>query len=225
MRWISLAVLGLGGVALLLALGTWQLRRLEWKSALLADIEARISAPPVDLPAAPEPEADRYLPVTVTGRTTGAELHVLVSTAQTGAGYRVIAPFDTAGRRIMVDLGVIPTPQKDAVRPARHLTVTGNLHWPREVDRFTPAPERDRNIWFARDVPEMARALGTEPVLVVARQVETPLPGVVALPVTATGIPNDHLQYAITWFSIAALWAGMTLLLGWRMAGRTDRRA
>lgn len=225
MRWLSLAILGLGGVALLVSLGLWQLHRLEWKTSLLADIEARISAPPVGLPADPDPESHRYLPVEVTGRTTGEELHFLISTRATGAGYRVVAPFETDGRRIMVDLGVIPTEGKDAVRPARQMTVMGNLHWPREIDGFTPEPERARNIWFARDVPEMARALGTEPVLVVAREVHTPLPGVMPLPVSPEGIPNDHLQYAVTWFSIAALWAGMTLLLGWRMAGRMERRA
>ncbi len=224
MRWVSLAILGLGGVALLLTLGLWQLRRLEWKSALLADIEARIAAQPVALPAAPDPVADRYLPVAVTGRSTGRELHVLVSTAQIGPAYRVIVPFETGGRRILVDLGAIATADKDAPRPPRQMTVIGNLHWPDEIDGFTPEPDRTGNIWFARDVPEMAAALDTEPLLVVARRVETPIPGVIPLPISTEGIPNDHLQYAITWISIAVLWAGMTLLLAWRMAGRTKRR-
>jgi surfeit locus 1 family protein len=49
--------------------------------------------------------------------------------------------------------------------------VTGNLHWPDEIDPwFTPDPDLARNIWFARDVPAMARVLETDPVLVVARQ-------------------------------------------------------
>ncbi|WP_375260948.1 SURF1 family protein [Palleronia sp.] len=225
MRWIGLAFIGLGGLAVLLTLGFWQVTRLQWKAGLLNDIETRIAAAPVDLPADPDPEADRYLPVEVSGRTTGTELHVLVSTRQTGAGYRIIAPFETGARRIMVDLGVVPTTEKEPLRPAQRLSVAGNLHWPRESDRFTPDPERDRNIWFARDVDAMAEALGTEPLLIVARQLEPAVPGVTPLPVTETNIPNDHLQYAITWFSIAALWAGMTVLLGWRMAGRTGRKA
>lgn len=224
MRWIALGLAGVLGLALLLSLGIWQVRRLEWKTALLADIEARIAAPPAPLPAEPDPEAHRYMPVEVTGRITGREIHVLVSTAETGAGYRVIAPFETGGRRILVDLGILPTEAKDAPRGPRQVTVTGNLHWPDEIDRFTPDPQRGDNIWFARDVPVMAEALGTEPVLVVARNVETPLPRVVARPVSTQGIPNDHLGYAITWFSLAAFWAGMTLLLGWRMASGTVRR-
>lgn len=225
MRWIGLAFIGLGGLAVLLALGYWQVNRLDQKMALLNEIDTGIAAAPVGLPDNPQPDADRYLPVEVTGRTTGDELHVLVSTARTGPGYRIIAPFETGTRRIMVDLGVVPTAEKEPMRPAQKLTVAGNLHWPRETDRFTPDPERDRNIWFARDVDAMAEALGTEPVLVVARELDPEVADVTPLPVSTDNIPNDHLQYAITWFSIAALWAGMTVLLGWRMAGRTGRKA
>jgi surfeit locus 1 family protein len=62
------------------------------------------------------------------------------------------------------------------------VTVTGNLHWPEEVDGFTPEPDLARNIWYARDVDALAAHLGTEPVLIVARDLSvsddpvTPLP-------------------------------------------------
>lgn len=221
---IGALVLGLGGCAILVALGVWQVQRLHWKEGILAEIQSRIAAAPVALPAAPDPEEDRYLPVRVAGDYTGQELHVLTSNREDGAGYRVIAGFQTdAGRRIMVDRGFIPQADKDAPRPAGPAEVTGNLHWPDETDSFTPAPELDRNIWFARDVPKMAEALGTEPLLVVARS-DTGQ-GIRALPVGTEGIPNDHLQYAITWFSLAAIWAGMTLLLLWRIRRRDEGRA
>lgn len=220
MRKIGFVVLSAGGLAVLIALGTWQLYRFDWKNAILADISARIAAEPVALPSVPDPRRDRYLPVRVAGRTTGDELHVLVSTRQIGAAYRLVVPFETGeGRRIMVDLGVVPADQKAPMRPARALVVDGNLHWPDEIDRFTPEPDRAGNIWFARDVPVMAEALGTEELLVVARATDPELPDVTALPVSITGIPNNHLGYAITWFSLAAIWAGMTALLWWRMAG------
>ncbi len=64
-------VMGIAGCAVLIALGTWQLRRLEWKEAILAEIDARIVAAPVELPETVDPEADRYLPVTVTGCWAG----------------------------------------------------------------------------------------------------------------------------------------------------------
>jgi surfeit locus 1 family protein len=98
--------------------------------------------------------------------------------------------------------------------------VVGTLHWPDETDSFTPPPDAARDIWFARDVPAMAAKLQTEPVLIVTR--EATGDGITPLPVGTQGIPNNHLNYAVTWFSLAAVWAGMTLLLLWRIRRRTD---
>lgn len=224
MRSILLVIFGVGGLALLLALGVWQVQRLSWKTAILDEIKDRIAAEPGPLPVGPDPEVDRYLPVSVTGEVTGEPLHVLFSTQAFGAAYRLVAPFRTVDERsILVDLGAIPANAKDDPRVFPPLTLMGNVHWPDETDSFTPEPERNRNIWFARDVAQMARELGTEPVLVVARSVEPALEGVVQDPVGITNIPNDHLGYAITWFSLAAIWAGMTVVLGWRMAGAKRR--
>jgi surfeit locus 1 family protein len=69
----------------------------------------------------------------------------------------------------------------------------------------------DENIWFARDVAAMAAALGTEEVLVVAKRTSFNDAPVSPLPVDTSAIPNDHLTYAITWFSLAAIWIAMTL--------------
>ena len=211
-RSLFLLIVGLGGAAVLMTLGFWQVQRLAWKEAIIADINSRIAATPVQLPDTPDPVSDAYLPVTVSGRVTGGPLHVLVSQKQIGAGYRVIVPFEaTDGGTLMADLGFVPTQAKDTPLPDGTLTLTGNLQWPRETDNFTPAPDLGRNIWFARDVPAMAAALDTRPVLIVARDVDPTLPGIDALPVDTAAIPNDHMQYAITWFSLAALWLAMTV--------------
>ncbi len=209
-------LLGIAGCAVLIALGTWQLRRLEWKDAILAEIGAKIVAEPVALPGAPYPARDGYLPVKVSGALGGEELHVLTSRKEEGPGYRVISVLTAGERRVMVDLGFVPEAAKDAGRMAEAVTVTGNLHWPDETDGWTPAPDGARGIWFARDVPAMAAALGTEEVLVVAREVTGADLGVTPWPIDTAGIPNDHLQYAITWFSLAAVWAAMAGLLAWR---------
>ena len=209
------AVLGVLGVAVLLGLGTWQLRRLEWKAAILAEIDSRIAAAPVALPARPDPAADRYRPVTVTGALGGEEVHVLASMPGEGPGFRVVSAMTAGDRRVLVDLGFVPEAEAGAPRMAERATVTGNLHWPDETDGWTPEPDRARNIWFARDVPLMADALGTEPFLVVARAVEPPL-GTVPLPIDSSAIANNHWQYAVTWFSLAAVWAAMSTLLARR---------
>ena len=227
------ALIGVVGTAILLALGAWQVQRLAWKEGLIAEIEARLSAEPVPLPDAPEPERDRLLRVEATGRIGTDEVHVLSSLDPWGAGYRIVSPMELAdGRRIMVDLGYVPQDMKEpAARPRPASAdageapdqVTGLLLWPSEVDGFTPEPALDRNIWFARDVPAMAEALAAEPVLLVAEShpwTEWPRPTP-----PGTNVPNRHLEYAVTWFSLAAVWAGMTVFwIRQQLRGAPPRR-
>ncbi|MFN4170472.1 MAG: SURF1 family protein [Pseudorhodobacter sp.] len=213
-------LLGLVGGAVLISLGIWQMQRLSWKEAIIADIGARIVAVPVDLPASPDPGADRYLPVRAEGVFTGESLDVLVSRKQIGAGVRVIEVFDTGGRRVMVDRGFVLDGQRGTPRPSGAATVVGNLHWPEEVDGFTPEPDARTGLWFARDVPAMAAHLGADPLLIVAR--DPTAPGIEPIPVDTSGIPNDHFGYAVQWFGLAAVWLGMTAYLLWRIRRRTD---
>ena len=210
-RYLAPLLIGVLGVAILVALGTWQLRRLDWKEGVLADLAARIAAEPVAVPERPDPVADRYLPVTATGEITGQEIHVLVSTRVLGPAYRVVSLFVTEdGRRLLLDRGAVPDEEKDSPRPPVAATVTGNLHWPDETDMVTPAPALADNIWFARDVDAMSRELATEPVLIVLRGTSESAPPVTPLPLDTAGIPNNHLEYAITWFGLAAVWTAMT---------------
>ena len=211
-RALFLIIIGLGGVAILLALGLWQVQRLAWKQGVIAEINTRILASPVELPTVPDAESDAYLPVAAQGELTGDTLRVLVSQKTIGAGYRLITAFETAGRRVLVDRGFVAVEVKSVTPPEGEITVTGNLQWPQETDGFTPAADTENNIWFARDVPAMAKVLGAEPLLIVARNLSQDDAAVTALPVDTSRIPNDHLQYAITWFSLAAIWLAMSFL-------------
>lgn len=212
LRYLFPMLVGLVGLAILLSLGLWQLRRLEWKEAILNDISVRIAADPVAIPARPDPEIDRYLPVATTGDIGEEEVHVLVSTREIGAAFRIIALLRTAdGRRILLDRGVVPEAQKDTPRPPVSATITGNLHWPDETDLFTPDPDVAQNIWFARDVEALSNEFAAEPFLLVLRETSETNPAVMPLPVDTSGIPNDHLEYALTWFGLAAVWTGMTV--------------
>ena len=221
MRLLFPLIVGLGGFCLLASLGAWQLQRLAWKEGVLAEIEAKIAADPVPLPAAPVAERDKYLPVIVEGDFEGEDVAVLVSLPQVGPAYRLIASFETAdGRRIMVDRGAVPVANRSRAMSATSVTVLGNLHWPDEVDRWTPQPDREAGVWYGRDLATMAEELRTEPVLVVAREASSNDPPATPLPVTTEGIPNSHLGYAVQWFGLAAVWAVMTLFLLWRIRTR-----
>ncbi len=219
-RYIVPLLFGLIGAAILVSLGTWQVRRLEWKQDILAQIEARIHGDPRPLPApdAADPERDKYQPVALSGEIAEGEIHVLVSVKQVGAGYRIIAPYVTTdGRRLLLDRGFVLADSKAAQRQVGPTEVLGNLHWPDDRSSSTPENDMTANIWFARDIADMAQSLNTEPMLVIARSV-SPMPeGVTPLPVATAGIPNDHLQYAITWFSLAVIWLLMTGAFVWRM--------
>ncbi|KIC26157.1 MULTISPECIES: SURF1 family protein [unclassified Leisingera] len=210
-RVIFLLIIGGAGLAILIGLGTWQLQRMGWKEDLLQTIEASIAAAPAALPQVPVKEQDRYRAVTVEGEIEGNALHVFWVTKDAETGYRVIAPFVTTdGRRVLLDRGFIPAAEKTTSLSIGQATVTGNLLWPDEGDWTTPAPEVDTNILYARDVAYMAERLNTEPVLIVARST-APEAAVTPQAVTTAGIPNNHLQYAITWFSLAFIWAAMTV--------------
>ena len=211
-RGLFFVVVGLGGAGILLALGIWQVQRLARKEGVIADINARIAAEPVALPADPDRTKDAYLPVEVTGVFNGDTLRVLVSQKKIGAGYRLITSMQTEQGPILIDRGFVATDDKGIATPDQPVTVIGNLQWPQETDSYTPDPDKDRNIWFAREVDRMAAELSTKPILLVAREINADDPVVTPLPVDTARIPNDHLQYAITWFSLAVLWLAMTYL-------------
>lgn len=214
---------GIVGTAVLLWLGTWQVQRLAWKEGVLSQIETRISDAPIALPVQPTEENDQYLPVVARGLITDQEAHVLASSKKTGAIYRVIAAFETDdGRRVLLDRGWVEPPAKDEARTAVSAEVVGNLLWPDERDSYTPENDVNGNIWFARDIAQLAEELNTEPLLVVARKSDELNSTVTPLPVTVTGIPNDHLQYAVTWYGLALVWVIMTLYYLRRM--RTQKK-
>lgn len=213
-RLVFFLIFGLGGAAILIGLGTWQVQRLAWKEGIIATIDERIAADPVALPTELDVDRDAYLPVQVTGVLGTDYLRVLVSQKNVGAGYRIIRPMMRDAGRIMIDMGFIPVSAADdlSVEEGPPVTITGNLQWPQETDGFTPEPDLAENIWFARDVPAMAAALDTEPVLVVRRDAPQSGGPVTPMPVDTSAIPNDHLQYAITWFSLSAIWLAMTAI-------------
>jgi surfeit locus 1 family protein len=229
------------GTAILLSLMTWQIRRLTWKEDLIATLEARLEAEPVPLPARFEPAVDEFRRVTVTGRFTGetgahgfADAAYLTTLRPHGPGYRVIQPFETeTGRRVLVDRGYVPLAAKNEGAAARlptpypegPLALTAALRWPQAADFFADAEAgRNDNVWLTRDVAVLAPLWDAEPLLLVAETAT----GATRFPLPlkpGVNLPNDHLEYAVTWGGMALVWSVMGGLLVWREWSRAAARA
>jgi surfeit locus 1 family protein len=219
-RYLFPAIIGIVGVAILMNLGFWQLRRMEEKRVYLDAIEARIDNAPIALPLVPMEQPHKFQAVLAEGRFTGEFIEVLAGQKGASPGVLIVEAFALeGGRRIMVQRGFIEDTARATPRTATEAQVQGHLHWPQDSNNFTPPPDERTGLWFARDVPAMAARLGTEPTLIVASGPTGD--AITPLPVDTSGIPNDHWAYAIQWFLLAATWAGMTVFLLWRISRRT----
>ena len=226
-RTLSFVIAATLGVLMLCTLGMWQLERLQWKNALIAERKAELAAAPVALSTVlSEIGAGRtidYRPVTLTGRFEEGKELPLFSTAY-GPGWEIVSPFLTDdGVLVMVDRGFLPEMSgRDVVAPkppAGPLTLSGFARQPpAKKAAFAPANDASRNRWFWWDLPAMAAAAGgpaagrVAPVYV--QLAGTPVGGSGAprpvMPVVA--LPNNHLSYALTWFGLAAALAIMAVL-------------
>lgn len=216
-------LLGIAGCGVLLSLGVWQVQRLAWKENILAELDDRLSGPAQPLDLSATEVADEYKHVTLVGKPTGQELHVLTSGTSGGTGYRVISKFVLDnGTPILLDLGLLPLEAKDAAPLIASMDITGTLLWPDDQNSSTPDPDLGKNIWFARNTQTMAQALETRPIMVVASAANPADPRLTVLPVETSGIKNDHLEYAITWFLLALVWAVMTAFLIYRTTRQKD---
>ena len=133
-----------------------------------------------------------------------------------GAGVQVISVLQTTdNRRLLIDRGFLKDDDKARALTVTDVEILGNLMWPRDSNQYTPPPDAKTGLWFGRDAVAMAAKLNTEAVMIVART--STGDGIEAMPVDTSTIPNDHWGYAITWFSLAFVWAVMTAALVWRI--------
>ena len=212
-------------LAILVGLGVWQLQRLQWKLALIAQVNGQMAAAPLSLDAARRlgSEAMQYRRVALRGIFDHAEENYVFTTDAAGeAVYHVLTPLfaeescSRCNHWLMVDRGEVP---KDRLDPALRrpgnivgtVAVTGVWRTPDPPGAFTPSPDLAHRVWYARDLAGMAKAdrlTLSAPVVIEADA--TPNPG--GWPKggqTVVDLPNNHLQYAITWFGLAAGLAGI----------------
>lgn len=220
--------------AILVGLGLWQIERLQWKEALIAQVSARATSAPIPAPG-PKAWADagqgnlEYQPVSVTGRFHHQyEAHGFTTLAAPrgrfgGIGYFVMTPLETdEGWFVYVNRGFVPQVRKEgATRQAGQIdtkaTVTGLWRGPRPGPRLIAKDDTADNIWFSRDPGRFAAWNGPPGALVapyiIDAYFDADLKG--GLPQggeTFIDFPNNHLGYALTWFGLAAGLLGVVLV-------------
>jgi surfeit locus 1 family protein len=202
-------------VLILIALGVWQVQRLHWKEGLIAQRDAAVAAPPVAPPGSfDEARGLEFHHIVAEGVFQNhKELYLAASSDSGAAGYQVVTPLVMSdGRTMFINRGFVPLELKDASKraagePTGPQRVAGLLRLPSPTKPsfFLPDNRPDLNLWFWVDLPAMAKAVGVaDPVPFYVDADKTPNPG--GWPkggVTRLDLPNDHLQYAITWFSLA----------------------
>jgi len=218
-------------LATFVGLGTWQLQRKAWKEALIERLEQRLSAAPVNLPvperwSSLDPADDEFRRVKFSAVFAPAEAALVYTPGSSvradvsGPGYWVLAPARTAtGGIIVVDRGFVPQGQQDAVtRSAGDISasvnIIGVMRWREARGLFTPADDPAHNLWFLRDPVAIAGAKDWGKVAPFFIELQDPpapggLPRVGALKPT---LRNEHLQYAITWYGLAAVVVAMFVL-------------
>jgi surfeit locus 1 family protein len=225
--------------ALLVGLGVWQLHRLTWKEALIARITTRSARSPQPIPDPAtwprlKPGDYEYRHVSLSGHFDNAKEVLVFQTSgpgDVGPGYLVLTPLVLAsGGEVIVNRGFVPAARATkASRPHSEVegevTVVGLMRSPQSRNFFTPADDPAKGIYFTRDPVVIAAHFGlAHAAPFIVDEDKTAIAG--GWPeggLTNINIPNNHMEYAMTWFGIAGgLWivVGGYILGVWR-----ERRA
>ena len=216
---------------LLVGLGVWQLERLEWKEELIAERMERGAAPPISIVDVPtfgwKPLEHRL--VNFRGRYLhNREMLVWNKVRQGQTGFDLITPFVLAGGgHVLVNRGWVPRAwprgQVDRRRPTGTLDLTGVLRDDGKATSWVPDNNPASREWFFADTAQMAVSAGLEDVKpflirVVHGGVEKGYP---KGPPTTFEIRNKHLEYAVTWFGLAATLVIIFIAYHWRRRRET----
>ncbi|KAL2782239.1 surfeit locus protein 1 isoform 1, partial [Daubentonia madagascariensis] len=208
-------------------LGTWQVQRRKWKLKLIAELESRVLAEPIPLPADPvELKALEYRPVKVRGHFDHSkELYMMPRTmvdpareareagrisSSAESGAYVITPFHCTdlGTTILVNRGFVPrkkvnpdTRQKGQIEG--EVDLVGMVRLTETRKPFVPENNPERNHWHYRDLEAMAKTTGADPIFIDA-DFQSTVPGGPIGGQTRVTVRNEHLQYIITWFGLCA---------------------
>jgi surfeit locus 1 family protein len=229
--WFTLGI-GLVALLVLLGLGTWQVERLFWKQNLLAKMHDKVNSPPrslADLEVFADKTGDAdYMPVTLAGRYLHDRESHFLATWKGEAGFFVYTPLQLSdGRYILVNRGFVPYDRKDPTTRAAGqvdgeigIAGLGRNRLTEKPGALVPDNDPARNIFYWKDLDAMSAHAGLDRAAVLPFFIDAndaPNPG--GLPVggvTMLDLPNNHLQYAITWYGLAAALVAVLGVWTWR---------
>jgi surfeit locus 1 family protein len=223
-RRLAFAALALPIVAGLVWLGVWQLHRRVWKLALIAQVDRKLAAAPVP---APGPKAispgEAYTRLSVRGRYQPDRVTLVQAVTDLGPGYWAMTPLVAdRGFTLLVNRGFVPQEMKSGPIPAPSgdVTVTGLLRLDEPHGGFLRANDPAADRWYSRDVAAIAAKRNIGPVAPYFIDADaTTSPGWPRGGLTVIRFPNNHLQYALTWFAMAIALAGA---VGWLVLRAPD---
>ena len=224
----QLAIAGLAvlfGLSALTSLGIWQIERRAWKLDLIQKVDTRIHAEAV---MAPGPDAwpevttdhDAYRHVTAHGVFQNDKETLVQAFTLLGPGFWVITPLKTdEGFTVLVNRGFTPYDKREASarkdgQATGKASVTGLLRITEPKGRLWRSNDPANDLWYSRDVAAIAKKRGLSDVAPYFIDADTtPNPGGVPVGgMTVVGFANNHLIYAITWFSLDAMLAAYAVI-------------
>ena len=207
------------GVAILVALGAWQVARLQWKNAVVAQIEARRTAPITNVPPATQwsalnPDDYEYRHVALTGAFEPEKAALVYrggapNAPGVGPGYLILMPLRLpTDDVVIVNRGFVPLADASTARgntPTGTVSVSGLMRSPETRNAFTPADDAAKGVWYTRDPASIAAHFGVQRVapFTIDADVDPKAQGWPRAGTTVIDIPNNHLSYALTWWGLA----------------------
>lgn len=202
----------------LVYLGSWQLHRLEWKTELLNSIKDGQTEGYIEYPYDIKNNDFSYKKSFISGKIDQSkELHFFNINSYGQSGYNIIVPLLTEGRTVYIDLGW--TNFKDINSKEfmfrslnGELDFKGILIYSKKRRLFSPKPDTIKNSWYLMNIEEMDQFTKLNSEKYIFRVVEQEYYLDLLNEFTAINIPNNHLQYAITWFALAISIAAMYII-------------
>ncbi|RPG11766.1 MAG: SURF1 family protein [Pelagibacteraceae bacterium TMED170] len=190
-------------ITLFCSLGTWQLYRLQWKQALISEIKQGLDSTPVEYSKL---ISQNYQRVALKGKYFFKDQIYLYSLNEKGQpGFDVITPFETlSGENVLINRGWIKKELKNTkeINLVKNNLVLGFLKKNIKKNIFKPDNSIEENIWFSINIEDLKKSTGKDfnDFIVYLENIEVKIPAPKKISVD---VPNNHLKYAITWYSIS----------------------